>query len=1402
MAVDRGGLHYDIKVINNFSASLKKFREDLKSARAEAEKLKSASRNLLSPSEQRARQQSAKAEQRQRDRELREKVRNIERERKARARLLRDIRREQATNVRAANQEQQQLLRQNRQRLRAIRQEQRAQERLASVRTRGARAAVAANNAVATSTKRANAAGTRMLFTFRRLFGVLAAFTAARLAAQGVASLVRQMVEFNRVVETAELGIASLITASGGVRDALGNSVGAGKALALAQKEAAKQTALLRLEGLKTAATFEQLVDTFQIAIGPGLAAGLDLQQIRKFTVQVSQAAAAAGVAQNQLSEEIRSILSGTIQQRTTRLAAVLGITNEDIRRAKEAGRLMEFLQDRFQAFSTAGEVALGTFTALTSNAADALGQLLGAGGLEFFNSLKGLLKDTIDLFTDLDPAAQSIKPDPEAVKIVQALASGLERAVNEARRLAGAFGFNDIIDSAQAVGDIVGTAAEVTGQLIEGFVKGFSDALSILSELASVVSDVSDISLLEDGTLADVTRLVTLVGSLVLSISTAGAAAKVFQFAMSAGASSSLLASGALLAVAVSLGLAADKAKELATSSKSTELSWGQLLALTTLYYQRVQDVVNLIAHDFVESMRSAGRKIKTIITFQLNDVLASFNQRALEILSIFSDEYAEQLEKLKKIRAGNADEAERELAAEKENLDNLRQFGKELEAQSAERLSRGIEQVYKDPAAFGGIGDQAGQLAEGITSKIKEGIGALKGVITETLDEDVSKAAENQSRLNSLIESMGPLIQRNRETLEEQSDLLKTTKEEVEKATAALDLQRQSLGTSGALQKQITLTVESQARLTERQAKLRREEGNEVRALNGVLQERRAVEESVGKLSAEAQARIEKGALAVRRITALQSQRLGQLNNIKLLELEIRSVQEEDGDASFLQARLEKARQFLDLTDKQIKNFRDQAEILLGSDKEAELIKRKIELLGKERLARERIKEISLELEEIARREQSRTAVGLTQAAEAESAKLRAEITKAQASLGEGQAAGKSQALLQIEKTLRLQQLEKSNLLDTVNLERQRLDALVQQQQIRLAELNGRLDRPGTTDEARANTLSTIRQTEEAIAALKSQQADASALGALKLLEQNQTLEAVEAKLIRIANLSGENGFLAGFAQLAKDQLASLPTAFETTFNLIGRIGETFASSLSKLIVDAFDPTQEIDPVERIRQLMRQIAQVVINELIRIAVAKAILQVGVSIGGLFSSAGGAGGEGLVGTAGATRAAKGGIARSSFDGPMYFADGTSKVPTPNVVQPARPRGLPASDTVNAWLTPGEAVIKRRSAAAAGYDFMKLLNDGKLDIGALRAVAGLKSRARGSRSFSRRGPGYAAGGAIPAAAIGPSPAASGPSVAVVVPNEEHADRIFAQGRGAMMHVMRQNRAAFRSALGV
>lgn len=344
----------------------------------------------------------------------------------------------------------------------------------------------------AAATDGANGALTQFLFTFRRLVGVFAVFQAVRVAFNGVVGSLKEAVQFSARLEQTTLGIASVIAAVATVSTASGGAADAVRKLALAQEEAKKQVSQLRVEALRTSASFEELAETFQVAIGPGLQAGLTLDEIRKLSVRISQSAAAIGLPQNQLPEEIRSLLTGTIQPRTTRIATVLGLDNPTIERAREAGKLAQLLEERFASFATAAEQSATNFNVLLANLKDGFSQLLGESAKGIFTELKGLIGDILTGLISV--SAQGVEISPRALQIVNGITSGVESLVASVRGIFASIDLGALGQIADFFGNVLGGIGKIAGLLLPPFVELLGSVSAVLNGIFKVVGALHDL--------------------------------------------------------------------------------------------------------------------------------------------------------------------------------------------------------------------------------------------------------------------------------------------------------------------------------------------------------------------------------------------------------------------------------------------------------------------------------------------------------------------------------------------------------------------------------------------------------------------------------------------------------------------------------------------------------------------------------------------------------------------------------------------------------------------------------------------------------------------------------------------------------------------------------------------
>jgi hypothetical protein len=336
--------------------------------------------------------------------------------------------------------------------------------------------------------------------------GLVAAFVGFQ-AISAFRSLIAQGIEFNAVLEQSKLGIASIIAAQANLVDAQGKTVTGQQALAVAIGLSEQQMRELRIAGLETAATTQQLVQAYQAAIGAGIQAGLSLGEVRTVTIQLVQAASALGVPMDQLNQEVRSILDGTIDI-NSRVATTLGITNAQVLAWKQSGTLVEELNKRLSSFADAGKLAADNFIVIKSNAVEALQAIAGeiTGGL--FDQLKGALKDATsgifdiktlgitDAFKDLIDLARELTTDigegvAGAIRGAVALARELSAWIKENRA-----SINDIVGSLglvlKAFGELVAAAFSLVGGVAEVGVKTSAIA-TVLQTVSVLIAGIQD---------------------------------------------------------------------------------------------------------------------------------------------------------------------------------------------------------------------------------------------------------------------------------------------------------------------------------------------------------------------------------------------------------------------------------------------------------------------------------------------------------------------------------------------------------------------------------------------------------------------------------------------------------------------------------------------------------------------------------------------------------------------------------------------------------------------------------------------------------------------------------------------------------------------------------------------
>lgn len=234
--------------------------------------------------------------------------------------------------------------------------------------------------------------------------------------ASGLEKIAETGIAANATFEQIKIGIAS-VAASVGILKQNGVELKGIDALNAALPIAQQQLDALRVDALNTALTFEDLSRGFLQAVGPGLAAGLNLNQIRKTVVDLSQLIVPLTGNAQQLGQEIRAIFSGDINQDSQVALTLFGKNaREAVKLAKEQGRFAEFLNEKLAVAAATGQLMAKTFEAAKSNLRDA-GQIVAGQVTEgLFASLRDKVNTLLpQIFTtaagkvEIAPAFQGI---------------------------------------------------------------------------------------------------------------------------------------------------------------------------------------------------------------------------------------------------------------------------------------------------------------------------------------------------------------------------------------------------------------------------------------------------------------------------------------------------------------------------------------------------------------------------------------------------------------------------------------------------------------------------------------------------------------------------------------------------------------------------------------------------------------------------------------------------------------------------------------------------------------------------------------------------------------------------------------------------------------------------------
>lgn len=234
---------------------------------------------------------------------------------------------------------------------------------------------------------------------------------AIRGAVGAFASFIELGIRTNAQIESAKLGIATLVASFYDVSTAQGQILQGADKLNAGLSISADLVNQLQVAALQTNATTAELVEIYERALSGFAKAKVPLAETVPLTVKLTQAAQVLGIETAKIGVQIREVVTGNIRN-ITPLAAGLGITKAMVKEWQSQGTLVDHLNEKLAQFARAGLLNQKTWAGVTSNLEDAeqiLARLATGKLFEDFKRAAVILIDGI-----IDPITGKLTPDIE----------------------------------------------------------------------------------------------------------------------------------------------------------------------------------------------------------------------------------------------------------------------------------------------------------------------------------------------------------------------------------------------------------------------------------------------------------------------------------------------------------------------------------------------------------------------------------------------------------------------------------------------------------------------------------------------------------------------------------------------------------------------------------------------------------------------------------------------------------------------------------------------------------------------------------------------------------------------------------------------------------------------------
>ena len=281
--------------------------------------------------------------------------------------------------------------------------------------------------------------------------------------------------EYLQDLESIKIGLAGNITAIGKYNDQV---IELNKSLFIASNIIKK----LQFDAITTAATSSELINTFSSIMGVGLSAGMTLSQIEEITSTGIIALKSNKLNSQQYIQELRDLVAGGIDPRSSFLATMLKISDKDIQEAKtKVGGLYKFLMEKLQSYKESGSLFADTLTGRMEALQEGV-TLVAAKGIEpLFEYIKENLPKITNQFIVINKEAKNFELNPNAVATIQAISNKLISLTEVLKTV-----INFVVELNISWGLLFSTLAggvvfSLLGKVVTGLLGGFTSLLNII---------------------------------------------------------------------------------------------------------------------------------------------------------------------------------------------------------------------------------------------------------------------------------------------------------------------------------------------------------------------------------------------------------------------------------------------------------------------------------------------------------------------------------------------------------------------------------------------------------------------------------------------------------------------------------------------------------------------------------------------------------------------------------------------------------------------------------------------------------------------------------------------------------------------------------------------------------